>query len=154
MQDLSRLPMRPRVLIADDHSVMAQGLRSLLEKQCEVIGVVGDGQQLLLAAPQLKPDVIVLDISMPLLNGLDAAERLKESIPDAKLVFLTMNNDYDLAEAALKLGAVGYVLKSAAASELLRAIFDVLQGKAYVTARLRQRKLEGRGSGRIRSQES
>ena len=129
--------MRPRVLIADDHSIVAEGLRLLLEKRCEVIAVVRDGRQLLLDAPKLKPDVIVLDIAMPLLNGLDAAERLKQSLPHAKFVFLTMQDDPNLAAAALNLGAVGYILKSAAASELLTAISSVLQGKSYVTPKLR-----------------
>ena len=128
---------RPRVLIADDHAIVAEGLRSLLEKTCDVIGVVLDGRQLLAEAPELKPDVIVLDIGMPLLNGLDAAERLQQSLPHAKLVFLTMQDDPNLAAAALNLGAVGYVLKHAATSELLVAISAVLQGKSYVTPKLR-----------------
>jgi len=137
MQELDRSISRLRVLIADDHSVVAEGLRSLLEKRYDVIGIVRDGRELLVEAPKLKPDVIVLDIGMPLLNGLDAAERLKSSLPQAKLVFLTMNDDPNLAAAALNLGAVGYVLKHAAASELLKAVSEVLQGRAYVTAKLR-----------------
>jgi DNA-binding NarL/FixJ family response regulator len=128
---------RPRVLIADDHSIVAEGLRSLLEKSCEVVGLVRDGRQLLIETPKLKPDVIVLDISMPLLNGLDAAERLKESVPGTKFVFLTMQDDVNLAAAALDLGAVGYVLKHAATSELLTAVSEVLQGRSYVTQKLR-----------------
>jgi DNA-binding NarL/FixJ family response regulator len=137
MQELDRSTSRLRVLIADDHSVVAEGLRSLLEKRYHVVGIVGDGRELLVKAPELKPDVIVLDIGMPLLNGLDAAERLKLRLPEAKLVFLTMNDDPNLAAAALNLGAVGYVLKHAAASELLKAVSEVLQGRAYVTAKLR-----------------
>ncbi len=137
MQELDRSTNRLRVLIADDHSVVAEGLRSLLEKRYDVIGIVRDGRELLVKAPELKPDVIVLDIGMPLLNGLGAAERLKSSLPQAKLVFLTMNDDPNLAAAALNLGAVGYVLKHAAASELLKAVSEVLQGRAYVTANLR-----------------
>jgi len=137
MQELDRSTSRLRVLIADDHSVVAEGLRSLLEKRYDVIGIVRDGRELLVKAPELKPDVIVLDIGMPLLNGLDAAERLKSSLPQTKLVFLTMNDDPNLAAAALNLGAVGYVLKHAAASELLKAVSEVLQGRAYVTAKLR-----------------
>lgn len=128
---------RPRVVIADDHAIVAEGLRSLLEKSCDVIGVVSDGRHLLAEVPQLKPDIIVLDIGMPLLNGLDAAGRLQQSFPHAKLVFLTMQDDANLAAAALNLGAVGYVLKHAAASELLVAISEVLRGKAYVTPKLR-----------------
>lgn len=137
MQQLDRSTNRLRVLIADDHSVVAEGLRSLLEKRYDVVGIVQDGRELLVKAPELKPDVIVLDIGMPLLNGLDAAERLQSSLPQAKLVFLTMNDDPNLAAAALNLGAVGYVLKHAAASELLKAVSEVLQGRAYVAAKLR-----------------
>jgi DNA-binding NarL/FixJ family response regulator len=137
MGDLSRSTTRPRILIADDHSIVAEGVRSLLEKNFEVIGVVQDGRQLLVDALKLKPDIIVVDIGMPLLNGLDAAERLKLSLPDTKLVFLTMKDDPNLAAAALDLGPVGYVLKHAASSELLQAIFEVLQGKSYVTSKLR-----------------
>ena len=137
MQDPKPFTKRTRVLIADDHSIVAEGLRSLLEKSCEVVGLVQDGRQLLVEAHKLKPDVIVLDISMPLLNGLDAAERLKESIPGTKFVFLTMQDDPNLAAAALDLGAVGYVLKHAATSELLKAVSEVLQGRSYVTLKLR-----------------
>ena len=137
MQTLGPSTIRPRVLIADDHSIVADGLRSLLEKSCDVIGIVGDGRQLLIEAPRLKPDVIVLDIGMPFLNGLDAAERLKPLLPNAKFVFLTMKDDPNLAAAALNLGAVGYVLKHAAVSELLKAVSEVLHGKSYVTAHLK-----------------
>jgi DNA-binding NarL/FixJ family response regulator len=133
----NRSTIRPRVLIADDHNIVAEGLRSVLEKSCEVIGIVQDGRQLLVEAPKLKPDVIVLDIGMPLLNGLDAAEQLRPLLPGVKLVFLTMKDDPNLAAAALGLGAVGYVLKHSAASELLKAVTEVLQGKSYVTPKLR-----------------
>ena len=128
---------RPRVLIADDHNVVAEALRSLLEKEYEVIGTVPDGRKLLDEAPRLKPDVVVLDISMPLLNGLDAATRLRGSMPALKLVFLTMKADPNLAAAAMNLGAVGFVLKSDASSELLKAVSSVLNGKAYITPRVR-----------------
>jgi DNA-binding NarL/FixJ family response regulator len=137
MQSPSLSPIRPRVLIADDHSVVAEGLRSLLQKNCDVIGVVSNGRELLEKAPQLKPELFVLDITMPLLNGLDAAERLKSTLPNAKFVFLTMSDDPNLAAAALNLGAVGYVLKQAAASELMKAISEVVQGRSYVTPKLR-----------------
>jgi len=137
LQNSSHPAPRPRILIADDHSLVAEGLRSLLEKSCEVIGIVQDGRQLLSAAPKLKPDVIVLDIGMPLLNGLNAGERLTQSLPTAKLVFLTMKDDANLAAAALSLGAVGYVLKSAATQELLTAVSEVLEGRSYITPKLR-----------------
>jgi len=137
MQAFGPSRIRARVLIADDHSIVADGLRSVLEKSCDVIGIVQDGRQLLIEAPKLKPDVIVLDIGMPFLNGLDAAERLKPLLPGVKFVFLTMKDDPNLAAAALNLGAVGYVLKHSAVSELLKAVSDVLQGKSYVTRKLR-----------------
>ncbi len=137
MQALNSSIMHARVLIAEDHSIVADGLRSVLEKSCNVIGIVPDGRQLLIQAPKLKPDVIVLDIGMPFLNGLDAAERLKPLLPSAKFVFLTMKDDPNLAAAALNLGAVGFVLKHSAVSELLEAVGEVLRGKSYVTPRLR-----------------
>jgi len=134
---LAQPTTRVRVLIADDHSVVAEGLRSLLEKQYDVIGIVPDGRELLVEAPKLKPQIIVLDIGMPLLNGLDAAERLKSSLPNVRFVFLTMKDDPNIAAAALNLGKVGYVLKHAAASELLKAVSEVLEGRAYITPKLR-----------------
>jgi DNA-binding NarL/FixJ family response regulator len=136
MQAFGPSRIRARVLIADDHSIVADGLRSVLEKSCDVIGIVQDGRQLLIEAPKLKPDVIVLDIGMPFLNGLDAAERLKPLLPGVKFVFLTMKDDPNLAAAALNLGAVGYVLKHSAVAELLKAVSEVLQGKSYVTPKL------------------
>jgi DNA-binding NarL/FixJ family response regulator len=109
----------------------------MLEKHYEVIGMVPDGRKLIEQAPILRPDVVVIDISMPLLNGLDAGERLKQLLPDVKLVFLTMKEDPNIAAAALNLGAVGYVLKNDASSELLHAVSEVLRGKAYVTPKVR-----------------
>jgi len=126
-----------RVLIADDHSIVAEGLRSLLEKTYEVVGVVRDGRELLATAPKLNPELIVLDISMPLLNGLDAADRLRSSLPNVKFVFLTMKDDPNVAAAALDLGAIGYVLKQNLTAELLKAVSEVLQGRPYVTPKLR-----------------
>lgn len=128
---------RPRVLIADDHAIVADGIRALLADTCEVIGIVTDGRSLLTEAPKLNPDVIVVDIGMPLLNGFDAAERLKESLPRTKFVFLTMQEDPNLAAAVMKLGAVGFVIKHSATSELLSAVFEVLAGKSYITPKLR-----------------
>lgn len=128
---------RPRILIADDHSIVAEGLRSVLEKRYEVIGIVPDGRELLSEAPRLRPDVIVVDIGMPFLNGLDAAGRLKSILPSVKFVFLTMNVDPNLAAAALTLGPVGYVLKHSAVSELLEAVAEVLQSRPYLTPQLR-----------------
>src|SRR5215471_2907542 len=101
MQDLVASTTRPRILIADDHSIVAEALRSLLQSRYEVVGIVGDGRTLLAEAPKLQPDVIVVDIGMPFLNGLDAARRLRSVLPDVKFVFLTMRNDRNLAAAAL-----------------------------------------------------
>ena len=137
MRHLSRTNRLPRVLIADDHAVVAEGLCSILQKSCDVIGIVRDGREVLVEAPKLEPDLIVLDIGMPALNGLDAAEQLKHFLPNVKFVFLTMKDDPNLAAAALNLGNVGYVLKHSMSSELLYAVSEVLQGKAYVTPRLR-----------------
>ena len=137
VQDLSHPTTRPRVIIADDHSIVAEGLRSVLEKACQVVAIVPDGRELLLQAPKLRPDVIVLDIGMPFLNGLDAAEQLKALLPGIKFVFLTMKDDPNLAAAALNLGAVAYVLKNSAVSELLMAVSEVLHGKSYITPKLR-----------------
>jgi DNA-binding NarL/FixJ family response regulator len=137
MREPKQENLRPRVLVADDHAIVAEGIRALLADSCEVIGIVRDGRELLTEAPRLNPDVIVLDVGMPLLNGFNAAEQLKESLPRTKFVFLTMQEDANLAAAVLKLGAVGFVLKHAAASELLTAVFQVLEGKAYITSKLR-----------------
>jgi DNA-binding NarL/FixJ family response regulator len=128
---------RPQVLIADDHVVVADALRVLLEKNCRVVGIVADGRALVREAARLQPDIVIVDVGMPLLNGLDAAKRIREQLPKVKLVFLTMHDDPNLAAAALDLGAVGFVLKQSAGSELLRAIEQVLRGKNYVTSRLR-----------------
>ena len=105
----------------------------LLSGECEVVGQVTDGRALVAAAEQLKPDIIVLDISMPLLNGLEAARLIKQRLPDIKLVFLTMNEDPDVAAEAFRAGASAYLLKRSAGSELSTAIQDVMQGRSYIT---------------------
>jgi DNA-binding NarL/FixJ family response regulator len=128
---------RPQILIADDHALFAEALRLLLEKSYSVVDIVGDGRALLSAAARLKPDVIVVDIGMPLLNGLDAAQQIREQLPKVKIVFLTMQDNPNLAAAAMELGSVGFVLKHAAGSELLKAIEEVLHGKSYLTPKLR-----------------
>ncbi len=128
---------RPQILIADDHPVFAEGLRLLLGKNYDVIGAVADGRALIAAAARLKPNVIVVDVGMPLLNGLDAAQRIREQLPKVKIVFLTMQDDPNLAAAALEIGPVGFVLKHSAGSELLKAIGEVLRGKSYLTPKLR-----------------
>ena len=123
----------PRVMLADDHTILVEAFRKLLEPHFEIVGTVSDGIALLEAAPQVKPDVIVIDIGMPLLNGLEAALRLKKQMPAVKMIFLTMNEDPDLAVDAMHSGASGYLLKSSAASELIRAIHLSLRGKTYIT---------------------
>ena len=127
------LVSRPRVLMADDHSIVLAGVRKLIEEQCEVVGTVEDGRALLEAANRLKPDLILLDISMPLLNGLDVARQLKKTLPETKLLFLTMHASPRYATEAFKVGAHGFLLKQSAASELPQAIAAVLQGKHYLT---------------------
>lgn len=124
---------RPRVMLADDHRLLREAFARLLEPDCEVVGAVADGQALLDAAPQLRPDVVVLDVAMPLLNGLDAARRLKQLMPEVEVIFLTMNEDSDVAAEAFRAGASGYLLKNSAAAELLQAIQEVSQGRSYVT---------------------
>jgi len=137
MRESNELTLHPRVIVADDHGIVAEGVRGLLKQAYDVVEIVSDGRELLAKAPQLNPDVIVLDVNMPLLNGLDAAERLKQSMPATKFVFLTMQDDANLAAAVLKLGTVGFVLKHAAPSELLKAVSEVLEGRSYVTPKLR-----------------
>jgi DNA-binding NarL/FixJ family response regulator len=128
---------RPQILIADDHIIFADGLRLLLEKRYSVVGSVTNGRALVTEACRLKPDVVVVDVGMPLLNGLDAAKRVREQLPKVKLVFLTMQDNPNLAAAALELGLAGFVLKHSAGSELVKAIEQVLHGKCYVTSKLR-----------------
>jgi DNA-binding NarL/FixJ family response regulator len=124
---------RPRVLLADDHALLLGAFEKFLDAECDIVGQVSDGRALVAAAETLKPDVIVLDISMPLLNGLDAGRQIKKAQRDVKLVFLTMNEDSDLAAEAFRAGASAYLLKRSAASELLTAIREVMQGRSYVT---------------------
>lgn len=125
-------------MLADDHAIVAEALRLLLSDQYEIIGVVGDGRSLISKARELKPDLIVADIGMPGLNGLEAAEQLKYSMPNVRFVFLTMMDDPALASAALRMAPVGFVLKHSAADELIKAMDDVLHGRSFVTARLKR----------------
>jgi DNA-binding NarL/FixJ family response regulator len=126
-------PVRARVLLADDHTLMLEGIRLMLEPEFELVGGVEDGRALLVAARKFKPDVILLDISMPLLNGIDAGVQLRKISPSAKLIFVTMHADADYVTEAFRSGASGYLLKRAAASELLAAIREVLKGNQYVS---------------------
>jgi DNA-binding NarL/FixJ family response regulator len=124
---------KPRILIADDHQILAEGLRGLLEPEFEVVAVVADGRELVLAAKKHRPDVIVADITMPSLNGIEAAAQLHDLGIKAKVVFLTMHRDVAYARRALEAGAMGFVVKHAVASELVAAVREALQGKTYVT---------------------
>ena len=126
-------PKRPRVLLADDHQIVAEGLKSLLAADFELVGVVADGRALLEAARKLKPDVIVADIAMPQLNGIDALVQLRKQDPKVKVIFLTMHQEANYARKALEAGALGFVLKHSAPAELVTAIRAALEGKTYLT---------------------
>jgi DNA-binding NarL/FixJ family response regulator len=123
----------PRVLLADDHQLLLGAFEKLLAGECDVVGQVSDGRALVAAAEKLRPDLIVLDISMPLLNGLDAGRQIKQKLRDVKLVFVTMNEDAELAAEAFRSGASAYLLKRSAVSELMTAIREVMHGRSYIT---------------------
>ena len=127
------MPSRPRILIADDHTFVAQSVERLLETVFDVVGIVKDGRAMIRAAADLKPDLILIAVGMPVRNGLDAGRRVKEISPAIKLVYLTMNPDPELAVEAFRRGASGYLLKTAAASELVTVIRQVLRGESYVS---------------------
>lgn len=128
--------MRPRILIADDHSLVLAGLHKLVEGEGEVVGTVEDGRALVEEAQKLRPDIILLDISMPLLNGLEAARQLTKLVPGSKLIFLTMHATPTYATEAFNAGASGYLIKRSAASELKQAIQAVLRGQHYLTPQI------------------
>jgi len=137
MQTVSTDKTRPRLLLADDHTIFAEALKVFLERTYPVIGVVADGRALIEATLRLRPDVIIVDVTMPVLNGFDAARRIKQDTPNVKFIFLTMHADPNLAAAALELGVIGFVLKHSAGTELLKAIDHVLHGKSYLTPQLK-----------------
>jgi DNA-binding NarL/FixJ family response regulator len=124
---------RVKILIADDHTLVAEACAKLLEPEFEVLGTVRDGKALLEAAAQLKPDVIVADIAMPVMNGLDACEQIKKQVKSTKIIYLTMNEDKDLAAEAFRRGASGYILKASAFAELTQAVHAVIKNKSYVS---------------------
>ena len=124
---------KPRVLLVDDHTLVLDGFRKLLEDRCEIVGVAEDVRTLLRMAQELQPDIVTLDISMPQLNGVDAARKLKKILPRIKLIFVTMHADQAYVNEAFKAGAAGYLLKRSAGSELLQAIQSVMDGQCYVT---------------------
>jgi DNA-binding NarL/FixJ family response regulator len=126
----------PRVILADDHTLVAEALHQLIAPHFDVVAKVADGRALVDAALSLKPDAAVVDVAMPLLNGLEACRQLKTKMPSLKLIFLTMNEDPELAGEAIRAGASGYVLKKSAGSELLEAIRAALRGKPYITEQI------------------
>ena len=127
---------KPRVLVADDHRIVAEGLRGLLEPRYELLEVVEDGRALLEAHDRLRPDIVIADVTMPVLNGIQAVRRLRETGSSAKFIFLTMHPDVSYATEALAAGASGYVLKHSAPEELVTAIREALAGRTYVTPRI------------------
>ena len=137
MAAAASIPSRIRILIADDHQMFAEALTALLEKTCKVVGVVRDGRELFRRAIEERPDVIIVDIAMPLLNGLDAAQKIRRDLPNMKIIFLTMQEDPNLAAAAMELGPVGFVLKHSAQKELFTALGRVLHNEAYITPKLK-----------------
>ena len=136
---------RPHILIADDHTLVCEGLRRLIDPPYHVIATVADGRALLSSAVALAPDVVLVDVGMPLLNGLDAGRQLKVMMPRLKIIYLTMNPDCDLAIEALRFGASAYLLKSSQGPELLQAIQEVLRGSTFISS-LIARELEARRS--------
>jgi DNA-binding NarL/FixJ family response regulator len=124
---------RPTLLLADDHTLVLEGFRRILEADFDLVGMVEDGRALVKQAEQLKPDAILLDISMPLLNGFEAARQIKKILPRAKLIFLTMHADVAYVTEALQAGASGYLLKRSSPSEVVEAVRQVLVGRVYVT---------------------
>jgi DNA-binding NarL/FixJ family response regulator len=127
---------KPKLLLADDHAIVLDGLTRLLEPEFEVVAKVGDGRAMLERAAKLKPDVIIADISMPLLSGIEAMRQLKQKDSRVKVIFLSMHGEVELACEALRAGASGYVLKHSAAETLGRAIHEALAGRVYVSSRI------------------
>jgi len=140
---------KPRILIADDHQMLAEGLRSLLEPEFEVVGVVADGRELVAAAKKHQPDVIVADITMPSLNGIEAAVQLRDVNVKAKVVFLTMHRDVAYARRAMAAGAAGFVLKHSVASELITAVREAIRGQTYVTPKIAEELIESYRGGDV-----
>jgi DNA-binding NarL/FixJ family response regulator len=130
--------MKPRVVIVDDHTLLAEAFGKLVAEYCDVVGRFGDAWSFLDRVGDLRPDVVVLDISLPVINGLEVARKLREVLPSARIIFLTMNEDPDVAAAAFRAGGSAYVLKRSAGSELETAVRQVMSGRQYVTPLLRE----------------
>src|SRR5215472_3373110 len=128
---------RPRIFLADDHTMLIDAFRKLLEPEFEIVGTAADGRTLVTAAQELKPDLIVVDLGLPLMNGIDAGRQLKAKLPKTKLLVITMNDDHLIASEILRSWASGYLLKKSAGSELIRAIRDVLSGRRYVSEQIK-----------------
>ncbi len=124
---------RARIILADDHNLLVDTFKAFLQPHFDVVGTFADGHRLVQDAPALAPDVIVLDVGMPIMNGLIAGQRLKQILPRVKLIYLTMNQDPDVAAEAFRLGASGYLVKTSAASELIHAINEALLARSYIT---------------------
>lgn len=129
---------RPRILLGDDHGLIIEGLRSLLTKDFEIVGVASNGRELVAETERLKPDAVLVDVSMPVLNGMEAARQIKSATPDIKLLFVTQKADREYVQAAFRIGASGYILKQSAASELVPALREILSGHYYVAPSLRK----------------
>ena len=139
---------QPRVLLADDHTLVLDGYRKILEGVCNIVGAAEDGRTLLKLAQQLKPDLVTLDISMPHLNGIDAARKLRKDLPDIRIIFVTMHADQAYVTEAFKAGAKGYLLKRSAGSELVQAIQAVMSGHNYITPLIAKGLVESAVTGR------
>lgn len=129
---------KPTIILADDHNLITEAFRHLLEPQYQIVATVTDGRTLIEKALELKPDIAILDVGMPVLNGLSAGQQLKQKLRKVKLIYVTMNDDPDLATEALRSGAAAYLLKSSTAAELLKSIQEVLRGGTFVTPRIRR----------------
>jgi DNA-binding NarL/FixJ family response regulator len=134
--------VRPRVLIGDDHRLVVEGLAKIVQGECELVGAVGNGREVVAAAIEQEPDVILLDVTMPLLNGIEAARQIKREKPNIKIVFVTMQLNRDYVREAFEAGGSGYVLKQAAASELMMAIREVQEGRFFLSPMISERYLD------------
>lgn len=129
---------RPRILLGDDHDLVIEGLRSLLTKDFDVIGVASNGRELVTETERLKPDAVLVDVSMPVLNGMEAARQIKTATPGVKLLFVTQKADREYVQAAFRIGASGYILKQSAVGELIPALREILSGRYYIAPSLRK----------------
>jgi DNA-binding NarL/FixJ family response regulator len=139
------------VLLADDHAIVTEGLRLALTPSFTVIGTVSDGRALVIAAAELKPDVIVVDVSMPFLGGIEAARRIRDTDPEVRIVFLSMHTDLVYAAEAFLAGGSAYIVKTAAGAELVTAIREVMQGRAYIGEGVNREALERMIEGELHS---